>query len=191
MFPRCGVPDVLGNWATFESYVRFLYETGSITEHTQLWWSVRPHLAFPTVEVRICDAQPEIGEARSLSAFIYALVARIARALDEGEELPLPPHRMIEENLWRAIRYGLTGGMLDLEAREVVPTRAFLERLLEWVSPVAEELGAAEYLAVPAANAAERQIALFDEGLSLQEIFPRYVRTPAVVFPAVEESIGG
>src|ERR687888_1063384 len=66
MFPRCGVPDPYDGWEGFESYVRFLYDTGSIDEHTQMWWSVRPHLAFPTVEIRICDAQPDLGEARSL-----------------------------------------------------------------------------------------------------------------------------
>src|SRR5215470_10763422 len=73
MFPRCGVPDAYDGWDGFERYVRFLYDTGSIDEHTQLWWSVRPHLAFPTVEIRICDAQPDVGEARALSALCYAL----------------------------------------------------------------------------------------------------------------------
>ena len=90
MFPRCGVPDAYETWHEWERYVRLLYETGSITEHTQVWWSVRPHLAFPTVEIRICDAQPDLGEARSLAALGYALAARIARAVDEGEELPAP-----------------------------------------------------------------------------------------------------
>src|ERR671936_193548 len=85
MFPRCGIPDPYRDWRTFDDYVSFLYRTGSVTEHTQLWWSVRPHLAFPTVEIRICDAQPDLADARSLAAFIYSLVARIARALDEGE----------------------------------------------------------------------------------------------------------
>src|SRR5215475_12092140 len=84
MFPRCGVPDVLGSWDEWERYVRFLYETGSITEHTQIWWSVRPHLMFPTVEIRICDAQPDVADARSLTALAYSLTARIARAIDEG-----------------------------------------------------------------------------------------------------------
>ena len=105
MFPRCGIPDAFGDWDEWESYVRFLYATGSVTEHTQIWWSVRPHLAFPTVEIRICDAQPELGEARSLAALCYSLAARIARALDEGEPLPSWPHRLLEENLWRAIRW--------------------------------------------------------------------------------------
>ena len=143
MFPRCGVPDVYDGWDGFDAYVRVLYETGSIDEYTQLWWSVRPHLAFPTVEIRICDAQPEVGEAQALAALCYSLAARIARALDEGEPVALPPHRMIEENLWRAIRYGLSGELIDLETLRVRPARAALEELIEWVLPVAEELGAA------------------------------------------------
>src|SRR5436190_9598383 len=156
MFPRAGIPDVYAGWSDFERYVRFLYDTQSIDEHTQLWWSVRPHLAYPTVEIRICDAQPDLAEAQSLAALIYALTARLARALDDGEPIVLLPHRLIEENLWRAIRHGLSGELIDLATGEVRPARAHIERLIEWVQPVAEELGAAQFLAVPAANAAER-----------------------------------
>src|SRR5881227_1120583 len=143
MFPRCGIPDWFEGWDDWESYVRFLYETGSVTEHTQIWWSVRPHLVFPTVEIRICDAQPELGESRALAALGFALTARIARALDEGEPLPSWPHRLLEENLWRAIRYGLSGELIDFANGEPIPARARLERLVEWVRPIAEELGAA------------------------------------------------
>jgi carboxylate-amine ligase len=175
-FPRCGIPDALTSWEDWEAYVRFLYETGSITEHTQIWWSVRPHLAFPTVEIRICDAQPDLGESRSLAALAYALTARIARALDEGEPLPDLPHRLVEENLWRAIRHGCSGELIDFERGESIPARARLEQLLEWVRPVAEELGAAEWLAIPERNAAERQIARHDEGASMREIFEEQVR---------------
>jgi carboxylate-amine ligase len=178
MFPRCGIPDTYGDWAEFERYVRFLYETGSVTEHTQIWWSVRPHLVFPTVEIRICDAQPEIAESRSLAALAYSLTARIARALDEGEPLPDPPRRLIEENLWRAIRHGLSDGLIDLERGVVVPARARLEELVEWVLPVAEEIGAAPYLAVPAANAAERQRARHDEGQSMEQIYADLALVP-------------
>src|SRR5438477_990386 len=124
MFPRCGVPDAYDGWDGFERYVRFLYDTGSIEEHTQIWWSVRPHLAFPTIEIRICDAQPDLAEARSLAAFCYALTVRITHALDEGEPLPDYPHRLIEENLWRAIRYGLSGQLIDLSTGEVRSARA-------------------------------------------------------------------
>src|ERR687887_1920770 len=163
MFPRCGVPDVYSGWDGFEDYVRFLYATGSIDEHTQLWWSVRPHLAFPTVEVRICDAQPDLRDAHSLAALMYSLGARFARALDEGEPLPALPRRLIEENLWRAIRYGLSGELIDFERGDVIPARARIEQLIEWVQPIAEELGAGPYLSIPDANSAERQYARLDE----------------------------
>jgi carboxylate-amine ligase len=176
MFPRCGIPDAYGSWHEFERYVRFLYDTGSIDEHTQLWWSVRPHLAFPTVEIRICDAQPDLGESRSLAALCYALTARILRAVDEGEPLPSWPNRLLEENLWRAIRHGLAGELIDLERGEVLPARARLEQLIEWSLPVAEELGCASWLAVPAQNAAERQIARHHEGATMEQIFIEQVR---------------
>ncbi len=176
MFPRCGIPDWFEGWDDWERYVRFLYETGSVTEHTQLWWSVRPHLAFPTVEIRICDAQPDLGEARSLSALVYSLTARIARAIDEGEPLPSWPHRVLEENFWRAIRWGLSGELIDLERGESIPARARIEQIVEWVQPVAEELGAAQWLAIPERNAAERQAARHEEGASMEEIFTEQVR---------------
>jgi carboxylate-amine ligase len=176
MFPRCGIPDWFEGWDDWEQYIRFLYETGSVTEHTQVWWSVRPHLAFPTIETRVCDAQPELAEARSLSALIYSLTARIARALDEGEPLPSWPHRLLEENFWRALRYGLSGELIDFERGESIPARARLEQLVEWVQPVAEELGAASWLAIPERNAAERQIARHEEGASMEEIFAGQVR---------------
>ena len=95
-FPRCGVPDAFSSWAEYESFVRFLYETGSITEHTQLWWSVRPHLAFPTVEIRICDGQPEprggpvAGSARRVAG--GADRTRLRRG-DARRAAPEPSHR--------------------------------------------------------------------------------------------------
>jgi carboxylate-amine ligase len=171
MFPRCGVPDVYAGWDDYERYVRFLYDTGSIAEHTQIWWSVRPHLAYPTVEIRICDGQPDIADAQALAALAYSLAARIARALDEGEPLPSHPNRLIEENLWRAMRYGLGGELIELDTGRVRPARAVLEDLAEWVLPVAEEIGAAPYLALPAQNAAQRQIARYEAGETLEQIY--------------------
>ena len=178
MFPRCGVPDAYEGWADFERYVRLLYSTGSIDEHTQLWWSVRPHLAFPTVEVRICDAQPDLGDAQSLAALIFSLGARFARAIDEGEPLPSLPGRLIEENFWRAIRTGMSGGMIDFASGDVVPARRRIEQLIEWVEPVARDLDTARFLAVPDANAAERQYARLGEVGSPREVFAELVRRP-------------
>jgi glutamate---cysteine ligase / carboxylate-amine ligase len=179
-FPRCGVPDTLGSWDEHAAYVRFLYESGSVDEPTQLWWSVRPHMDFPTVELRICDAQPDLGEAQALAALMVSLTARCARALDEGEPLPDHPHRLVEENLWRAIRYGLSGELIDLERGDVIPARARIERLLEWVRPVADEIGATAWLRVPEQNAAERQIARRAEGATFEEIYAEQVGSTAL-----------
>jgi carboxylate-amine ligase len=182
-FPRCGVPDALASWSEYESFVRFLYDTGSITEHTQLWWSVRPHLAFPTVEIRICDGQPELAEAHSLAALAASLAARVARAYDEGRPIEPLPHRLIEENFWRAIRWGLSGELIDFDRGAPILARQRIEELIEWVAPVADEIGAAPYLAVPERNAAERQIERFEEGATLEEIYAEQVRAT--------ETIGG
>ena len=182
-FPRCGVPDAFASWDEYAGFVRFLYDTGSITENTQIWWSVRPHMAFPTVEIRICDGQPELSEAQSLAAFAVSLTARIARAYDEGEPVEPLPHRLIEENFWRALRYGLPGELIDFARGEAIPARQRIEELIEWVLPVAEEIGAAPYLSVPEHNAAERQIERFEEGASLEEIYAEQV--------SATEKIGG
>ena len=182
-FPRCGVPDAFSSWDEYERFVRFLYQTDSMTEHTQLWWSVRPHLAFPTVEIRVCDGQPELAEAQSLAAFAASLTARVARAYDEGAPIDPLPHRLIEENFWRAIRWGLSGELLDFERGTPIPARQRIEELIEWVLPVAEEIGAAPYLAIPEQNAAERQIARFEDGATLEEIYAEQVRAT--------ETIGG
>ena len=173
MFPRCGIPDPFGSWREWEEYLRFLFATGSVTEPAQLWWSVRPHLVYPTVETRICDAQPTVEEAQSLAAFVYALTCRIARALDDEEPLPEHPHRLIEENFWRAIRYGLSGELIDLATGDVRPAREHLARLADWIAPVADELGVP--LAIPTANATERQLARLEEGATLREIYAEQV----------------
>jgi carboxylate-amine ligase len=178
-FPRCGVPDALHSWEEHAAYVRFLYETRSIDEATQLWWSVRPHMDFPTVEIRICDAQPTLEEAQSLVALMVSLTARCARAIDEGEPLPEQPRRLIEENLWRAIRHGLSGELIDLERGDVLPARARVERLVEWVLPVADEIGATPWLRLPERNAAERQIAQRRAGATLEEIYAGQVGAAA------------
>jgi carboxylate-amine ligase len=175
-FPRCGVPDAFTSWDEYEQFVRFLYETGSITEHTQIWWSVRPHLAFPTIEIRICDGQPDLVEAQALAAFAASLVAQVARGFDEGRPVEPLPHRLIEENFWRAIRHGLSGELLDFGRGQAIPARRRLEELVAWALPAAEEIGAAPYLALPEQNAAERQIERFEEGASLEEIYAEQVR---------------
>jgi carboxylate-amine ligase len=101
---------------------------------------------------------------------------RCARALDEDEPLPDLPHRLIEENLWRAIRFGLSGELLDFQRGEAIPARQRLEELIDWVQPVADEIGVRPYLQVPEQNAAERQLARIAEGASLREIYAEQVK---------------
>lgn len=168
-FPRCGVPDPFGSWDTFADYIDFLFRSNSIVEYTQVWWSIRPHLSFGTVEVRICDAQATAPEAEGLAALIVACVAQAARDIDAGVAKPDVPGRLIEENVWRAIRYGLDGKLLDLERLTEYPAPAALDRLLEWTAPVRAELGID--VALPELNGAQRQRRLVDAGVSLGEIY--------------------
>ena len=104
------------------------------------------------------------------------LAGRCLRAIDEGEKLPDLPNRLLEENMWRAIRYGLSGELIDFERGEAVPARERLWQLIEWVRPVAEETGAEAFLGIPTANAAERQIARFAEDATLREIYAEQVQ---------------
>jgi glutamate---cysteine ligase / carboxylate-amine ligase len=168
-FPRCGIPDAFGDWATFADYIDFLVSTRSIVEYTQVWWSIRPHLAFGTVEVRICDAQMTAGESDALAALAVACVAQAARDVDEGVPQVDLPHRLIEENMWRALRYGLDGELLDLERREAYPAAEALDRLLAWTAPVRAEQGID--VALPARNGAQRQRELLQSGMSLAEAY--------------------
>ncbi len=168
-FPRCGVPDPFGEWDEFARYIEMLIATRSIVEYTQVWWSIRPHLAFGTVEVRICDAQATAAESDALQALIFACVAQAARDLDEGVPCVDLPNRLIEENVWRALRYGLDGDLLDLERLEPYPGAAAAERLLDWTAPMRGELGIE--IALPSLNGAQRQRRMLESGMSLEEIY--------------------
>jgi len=168
-FPRCGVPDPFGDWETFAQYIDILVRTRSIIEYTQVWWSVRPHLSFGTVEVRICDAQATAAESEGLAALIVACVAQAARDHDEGVPAPELPNRLIEENMWRALRYGLDGTFLDLVTLEPYPGGRALERMLAWTVPMRDELGLD--VALPAENGAQRQRAMIAAGMDVHEIY--------------------
>lgn len=173
-FPRCGVPDAFGSWAAYRDYIDLLVRTRSIVEFTQVWWSVRPHFAFGTVEMRICDVQTSASESEALAALIVACIAQAARDFDEGVPHTDLPGRLIEENMWRAIRFGLDGSMVDFEAASEYPAAAIVERLAAWTAPVRAELGIE--LAFPERNGAQRQRAMIDAGASQHEILAATVR---------------
>jgi carboxylate-amine ligase len=172
-FPRCGVPDAFGDWAAYRRYIEFLLRTRSIVEYTQVWWSVRPHFTFGTVEMRICDAQSSAHESDALAALIVACIAQAARDIDEGVPFEDPPPRMIEENMWRAIRFGLDGRLIELRDATEYPAREAIERLAAWSAPVRRELGIE--LTFPERNGAQRQRRMIEVGASREEVFAKSV----------------
>jgi carboxylate-amine ligase len=167
-FPRCGVPDAFGGWQAWHEYVDLLVRTGSIVEFTQLWWSVRPHHTFGTVEVRICDAQTTAAEADGLTELMVACVAQALREIDAGETPPDLPHRLIEENMWRAIRHGQDGRLLDLGAERIeeYPAAEALDRLKAWTGVD---------VTLPELNGAQRQRRMIDAGASPFEVYAKCV----------------
>jgi glutamate---cysteine ligase / carboxylate-amine ligase len=171
-FPRCGVPSPFGDWSTYAGFVDSLERLGSVVESTQLWWSVRPHHSFGTVEVRICDAQTRGDESFALAGLIAACIAQAALDYDEhGYEGKGPPlaDREIEENLWRAIRYGAGGRMIDFRRGEELPTRSLLDQVLVWTEPARAQLGLDVQL--PERNGAQRGREALDNGVSIEDIY--------------------
>ena len=168
-FPRCGVHEPFGDWDTYAAFVGLLTRTGSIVEATQLWWSVRPHHSFGTVELRICDAQSRGEESLALAGLITACIAQSALDFDDGRLATPMRHREIEENLWRAIRYGLEGTQIDFRAGELIPTATAIERLLAWTEPARAGLGIEVEL--PAETGARRARASLSSGASIEDVY--------------------
>jgi glutamate---cysteine ligase / carboxylate-amine ligase len=188
-FPRCGVPSPFVDWDNYAEFVGTLQRTGTVVESTQLWWSVRPHHEFGTVEVRICDAQTRGEESFGLAALIAACIAQTALDYDEhgydGAGSPLRD-REIEENLWRAIRYGMSGGLIDFRRGEVVEARAALEGLLEWTTPACSALGIDPRL--PGRNGAQRAREAFGGGASIEDIYREAVRETHRTYTAAKQA---
>jgi carboxylate-amine ligase len=171
-FPRCGVPSPFGDWGGYADFVGMLEQMGSVVESTQLWWSVRPHHAFGTVEVRICDAQTRGEESFALAGLIAACIAQTALDYDErgydGAGSPLAD-REIEENLWRAIRHGTSGRLVDFRRGEEVEAAAALEALLAWTEPARAQLGIGVEL--PPRNGAQRSREALDAGVAIEDVY--------------------
>jgi glutamate---cysteine ligase / carboxylate-amine ligase len=183
-FPRCGVPEPFGSWAAYADYLDLLDRTRSIVEFTQVWWSIRPHIGFGTVEVRICDAQSTAAESEGLAGLIVACVAQAARDEDEGVPLADRPGRLIEENMWRAIRWGQDGDLIDLDRAETYPAAEAAAHLAEWTAPARAELGLE--IALPELNGAQRQRRLIDAGATPAEVYAAAVKETLATYPAEE-----
>src|SRR5271154_1907515 len=180
-FPRCGVPDAFGGWRAYREYIEFLQRTRSIVEFTQVWWSVRPHFSFGTVEVRVCDVQATAQESDALAALMVACIAQAIRDVDEGVPFEDPAPRLIEENMWRAIRFGLDGRLIDLELAGEYPARAAIEGRAAWAAPIRAPLGIDPVF--PERNGAQRQRRLIESGATLQEAFTASVDETMSTYP--------
>ena len=181
-FPRCGIPEAFGNFATYADHIDLLVRTRSIVEHTQLWWSVRPHHAYGTVELRICDAQSSADDSTALAQLAVACAAQAALDHDEGAAPEPAPQRLVDENLWRAIRYGLDGRMIDLERGEEFPAAALADRLMAWTGPARNALGLDP--ALPEQGGAQRQREALEGGGSIQDAFAAEVATTQATYAA-------
>jgi carboxylate-amine ligase len=173
-FPRCGIPEPFGSWDEYAGFIDTLRRVNSIVEATQLWWSVRPHHAFGTVEVRICDAQPTARESTALAGLMVAVVAQTALDIDSGRVDGVRPlrDREIEENLWRAIRYGTEGKLVDFRAGREVETSRALDEMLSWSTEARDGLGIEVDL--PELNGARRARQLLASGSTVPEVYRQF-----------------
>lgn len=169
-FPRCGIPDAYGSWAAYRDYLQLLIDMNSIVEYTQVWWSVRPHFSFGTVEVRICDAQATAAESDALARVISACV--LQALADEDEGVPHEPlaRRLIEENFWRAIRYGRDARLIDFDARREIAADGAIEQILAWTAP-ARAAWRIDEPQIPDRNGAQRQRAMIAAGTGIHDVF--------------------
>ena len=171
-FPRCGVPSPFRDWQGYADFTGTLERLGSVVESTQLWWSVRPHHKFGTVEVRICDAQTRGEESFAVAGLIAACIAQTALDYDErgyeGGGGPLDDNQ-IEENLWRAIRHGRDGKQIDFRRGREVEMSEVLDGLLAWTEPARSRLGID--VTLPERNGAQRAREALDAGISIEDVY--------------------
>jgi carboxylate-amine ligase len=142
--PRTGIPDHFESDSAFQRYVKLLIDTGCIDDGKKIYWDVRPHPFFPTLEFRICDIPTRVDDTIAIAALFQALVVKVNNLLDQNLTFRLHHKMLIEENKWRAVRYGLDGKMIDFGKSREVPIRDLVRELLEFVDDVVDDLGSRE-----------------------------------------------
>ncbi|MBX7223453.1 MAG: carboxylate-amine ligase [Blastocatellia bacterium] len=167
-FPRTDIPDHFVSAGEFENYVQLLIKTGCIDNGKKIWWDVRPHSIFPTLEFRICDLPSRVDEVIAIAALFQAIVAKLYQLLRKNMGFRQYHRALIQENKWRAIRYGLDGKLIDFGKQKEVPVRDLICELLEFVDDVVEELGSRkeiDYIHTMMQNgtSADRQLRTFEE----------------------------
>ena len=185
-FPRTGVPDYFESYASYEAFVRTLVRTGCIEDATKIWWDIRPHPRYPTLEFRVCDACTKVDETICVAAIFQALVAKHIKLARENMSFRVYRRGLVEENKWRAVRYGLDGKLIDFGRQCELTARELVHELVEFVDDVVDELGSRSaveyaYQILEKGSSADRQLEVYRATGSLE----------AVVDHLIEESREG
>jgi carboxylate-amine ligase len=183
-FPRVGIPPYYKDWADFEKQISFMVDSGVMEDYTYLWYDVRPHPRFGTVEIRVCDAQTRVEHTLGLAALVQAMVKELSEHFDAGKRLASYPWQMLDENKWLAARHGLEGHLVDLPKNQRVPTKDLALRLLERLRGHAEDLGSAGDLdaiedLIERGNGAHRQRVVYEANHDLHEVMAEIVGATA------------
>jgi carboxylate-amine ligase len=184
-FPRVGMPPTYKGWEDYERRIEFMVGTRVIEDYTYLWYDVRPHPNFGTVEVRVMDSQTHVEHTLGLAALVQALVRELAIHFEEGKELSSYPFEMLDENKWLAARHGLEGELVDLPHPDRVGTRELARRLLDRTREHAQDLGSANELdavedLLERGNGADRQVVVYEANHDLREVMAEIVAATSV-----------
>jgi carboxylate-amine ligase len=184
-FPRTGVPPVMRSYAEYEELLGTLVATGCVPNGSKIWWDARPHHLYPTLEFRVCDVCTRVEEAVCIAAILQAIVAKIWKLRRDNLTFRLYAPAMIDENKWRAVRFGLDGNLIDFGKSKELPARELLTEMLEWfVDDVVDELGSrreVEYAfqIMRGGTSADRQLAVYDQTRDLRSVVDRVVSETA------------
>ncbi|MDQ2666437.1 MAG: carboxylate-amine ligase [Gemmatimonadota bacterium] len=184
-FPRTGVPPILSSYSDYEELLGVLVNTGCVPDGSKIWWDARPHHAYPTLEFRVCDVCTRVEEAVCLASILQAIVAKIWKLRRDNLTFRLYPSALIDENKWRAVRFGLDGNMIDFGKEKEHPARELITEMLEWfVDDVVDELGSrkeVEYAfeIMRGGSSADRQLATYDRTGDLRGVVDKLVSETA------------
>lgn len=179
-FPRVGIPPFYADWADFESRINFMVDAGVMDDYTYLWYDVRPHPNFGTVEIRAMDAQTRVEHTLALAALIQAMVKELSDHFEAGEQLADYPYEMLDENKWLAARHGMAGELVDLPSRDRVTAKELATRLYERLREHAQDLGSAAELEaiediLQHGNGAQRQTVVYEANHDYGEVMREIV----------------
>ncbi len=174
-FPRTGMPDAFESLSEYEDYLKLLIKTGCVDNAKKIWWDIRLHPFFDTLEVRVCDAQSRVDDTLALAAVIQAIVAKLHKLQHDNLTFRIYRRRLIDENRWRASRYGIDGRMIDFGREAEVDTRELLSELLDFISTEVDELGSGQEIEhveriLREGTGADRQIAAWERQHNMHDV---------------------